>query len=214
MKTVSHVLLALVLSAVSPSFCEEGSVVVQIALYPYYHDPASAWKLTIQGDGTVSYEESAEPVKLAVISKDDAIRWVSRPGRATERLSPTKQGKLLGRLRALDLGTLRSDYSAQYSYADPTTESRVINESGESHTTAAEVTRVVTHGATYRLRVILDGTSVDSVVYAPFSALEWKDPEHPDRAAISKIIAAWYYVLKAVGPVNEFKPRMFRAGRK
>ena len=210
MKRVLPTLLVFFLSAASLSLGAENSAQVQITLYPYYHHAESAWRVTILTDGTVRYEESTIAVKVRVVTRDDATQWVERSASLPKRLSARKLNALLTQLRVLDLATLRFGYSAAYSFTDPTSETRVTTESGQSYTTPAEVSRFVTHGATYRLTMALDSASVDSSVYAPFAALEWKNPVHPDRSAIATIVAAWYYVLKVVGPVNGFKAKMFR----
>ena len=210
MRPIALGLLVVAIGAAgSLSFGDERLPVVEIGLYPYYHDPAPAWKVSILADGTVRYEESASPMK-AVVTRDDSTSWIQRPSRSPSHLSHAKQKKLLADLRALDLGSLEPHYSAEYSFSDPTAETRVTTDSGQSYTTPAEVTRIVTHGATYRLHVALDDASTDSFVYAPFEALEQEAPGHPDRAAIARVLAGWYYVLKAIGPVNGFKARMFR----
>jgi hypothetical protein len=208
MKTVLASLAVVLLSTPSLSLGVESSTQVQIALYPYYHDPESAWRVTVLADGTVRYEESTTAVKVRVVTRDDATQWVERSAGLPKRLSARKLNALVTQLRALDLGTLRFGYSAAYEFAAPTADTTGPTESGRSY----EVSRIVTHGATYRLSVALDGASVDSSVYAPFAALEWQNPVHPDRAAIATIVAAWYHVLKIVGPVNGLKAKMFRPG--
>ena len=49
------VLLFVSLFAVSSAASDCG--LVQIVLYPYYHDPEPAWRITIHGDGDVRFEE-------------------------------------------------------------------------------------------------------------------------------------------------------------
>jgi hypothetical protein len=213
MKMAAHAFLVVAFGFTSLSFGGEDEALVEIALYPYDHDPASAWKLTILVDGTIRYAKSAEPVKLPVVSTDDGIQWVPRSRNAPKRPSSAKQRKRIEQLRTLQLGSHRSYYSAEHSYVDSTTETLVVQESRKAYTTAAEVRRVVTHAATCCVRVSLEDTSVDSLVYAPFSALDGKDPEDPDPAAIPRILSAWYYVLRVVGSVNNLKARNFRVGR-
>jgi len=183
---------------------------VQIALYPYYHEPAVAWRVTILADGIVQFEESAVPVEIANVPAEDTFAWVQVSSRSQGRISHRKLATLLSQLRDLELEDLGFAYSAEYSWVDPRGDREVTNDSGETFIYSAEKTRVVTHGASYRLRITSEGVSVDSSVYAPLSALKYEDPEHPDRAQIIKIVTAWHHILKAVGPVNGFEAKDYR----
>ena len=48
-----------------------------------------------------------------------------------------------------------------------------------------------------------EASRVDSSVYAPSRALRYRDPPHPDRADIAKLIRAWCEILDVIGPFNE-----------
>ena len=118
--------------------------------------------------------------------------------------------QLTARLRELDLGVLGPEYSAEFSYYVPGETADVIVDGVLSHTIPAETTRVVTHGPTYELCANLGDVSAHTFVYAPLSALADEDPLHPDRDAIEMIVAAWYQVLRATGPVHGMKAKMYR----
>ena len=182
---------------------------IQIALYPYYHDAETAWRVTILPDGTARHEQSAAAVKTARVDDFENLEWIP----VSQSSIPAKKLTALVRhVRDLQPQTLSGHYSAQYSFLDPfeKTVTVVVIEGKESYTIPEETTRLVTHGTTYSLRINAADLLVDSTVYAPLSALEWEDPPHPDRSEIRKIVAAWYYVLREVGPVDEFRAKDLR----
>src|SRR5678815_3475368 len=102
---IVHVLLCTALAA-----ADQG--VVQLAVYPYYHDPAPAWRLTVFSDGSVSYEESVAPVEVPLLTPDYVVRW-GKPS-PMKRLSPRRLSSLHARLRSLGLDKLQFHYSADY----------------------------------------------------------------------------------------------------
>ncbi len=211
MKRAVLALLVLLLSRGTLLFGAECGAQIRIALYPYFHDPAAAWRVTVCADGSTRYEESAEPVKLSAVTSDTEPKWVQRRVRFLKQLPRAAHTELLERLRALGLDSLKVRYSADYTITDPSELKQITKQTGPS-AQIAEVLRLVTHGATYRLQVALDDVSVDTSVYQPFVAMEYESPPHPERAAIRKTVAAWYYILEAIGPVNDFNAKMFQQG--
>ena len=184
---------------------------VEISWFPYHHDPEPAWRLTVVSDGSIRYEETAEPVKLWDVHGESDLHWVVRSGKARARVASRKQRDLIESLSSLDLVALKRKYSAEFSYSSPTEVTTVVEADGSSHTVPAEVDHIITHASTYGLRVIGGDVHVDSLIYAPFQALDCENPEHPDRAAIIKFLRGWYYVLHATGPVHGFKASMFKS---
>jgi hypothetical protein len=183
---------------------------IEIAMFPYDHDPAPAWRVVIVPNGSVLYEETAEPVKLVNPPADSDLLWVERPHVIRRTLSLEKQDAMVAELRALGLNTLKPSYSAEFAYLHPTDKTTVIEEDGRVHFVPAEVQQLVTHGRTLRLRVTSSRDHTETTVYCPLTALEFTNPKHPDRDAIVTFVAGWRAVLRAVGDVNGLKAAMFQ----
>lgn len=186
---------------------------VELSWFPYHHRPEAAWRLSVLSDGSIRYEESAVSKKFWDLEDMTDVSWVERPGVVRARLTKRKQRGLIESLKGLELGELRAEYSAEFSYRSSTEVTTVTRSDGTSHTIPAEVHKIITHAAKYGLRFTTNETHAVSEIYAPFQALEWKDPEHPDRAAIARFLRAWYFVLDAVGPVHGLTADSFRGLR-
>jgi hypothetical protein len=183
---------------------------VEIAVFPYDHDPAPAWRVVVVPNGTVLYEETAQPVKLIDPPADSEFVWVERAHVVRRTLSLKQQDEMVAGLQALRLSTLKPSYSAEFSYLHPTEKAKVIEANGEVHLVPAEVHQLATHGRTLRLRVTSTKEHTDTTVYCPLTALGFNNPKHPDREAIVAFVAGWRTVLGAVGDVNGLKADMFR----
>lgn len=168
------------------------NVVVQIAWVPhaFKSDPTIAWRLSVLDDRSIRYEESNVPVSVS----EPEFSWVAKPTPNRARLSQRRMNALHLGLEALALADLKPAYSAERSW----------REEGA----AVDTWKIVLHGSTYRLVVGDNGGTTETEVYAPILATE--DPEQPERDAIRRFLAAWYLVLKAVGPIHWFRAKDFR----
>ncbi len=183
---------------------------IRVAQYPYGHEPELAWRVTILTDGNWLHEESAVPLKVSTLVDVGDVRWVPATKQSSGRVSQKKLTALFSSLRDLKLETLTRRYSAQHTFLHPTERTQVVPAEGDPYLIPAESTRVVTHGDTYVIEVVLDGLSVESSVYAPFVALRYENPEHPDRDQIVKLVTAWYEVFRATGPVRSIEAKLYR----
>jgi hypothetical protein len=196
-------LLVLLLPTV-PAVCADDIVpTIRISAYPYYHDPEIAHRVNVFEDGIIRRERSTAPVDVVTVVDAADVEWTQARSAVPQRISLTRLDELLSRLRNLQVGELQTEYSAEHTYTDPN-EARSVVRDGKVFYLGGEVTRVVTHGPTYRVQITTEDLTVDTSVYAPLSALEYKDPQHPDRADILRFIEAWLSIVEVVGGIDGF----------